>query len=507
MLSRSDAGGGRLASLALVFLTLRLLTWAFLLPPWSGFDEPYHHGLVETYADDARWHSFLSVRLPPRLLKRMRDWPLYLDYSNAFAARTYGEERPPDREPIHDPNYETLQSPAYYFAAGGLLRLLPELDPVDELFLLRGLNAIFAAGVGVLTLAAARAAGYGSRRAYPILLLGFLPGYALALVRVSNDASCAVLLSIAFLASMTHARRSGGRSWLAGASAGLSPWAKLYGWAAIPGLAWDEIRRRPWNAGTAAFLGALFLPGLALGWLSWRINGHPISLLENLRHPGSPSILAVPWLDDAWTVIKTQIWMSGMSDIVFPTPVYLLIAAALGYLLLCAIRPGRAIPRTPADRISDIVVPIFFFGLALAYFAYRNFALSGGPGGAGGWYLWSMALPESLLLTWGAARAPCPRTIFRVTLTVLFVLLIAGDLILFAEPSGLLILTTPTHHFRGVVPAPLSTFLSSFRSSRPAWCAGLAIALAAASWTAGAIALRRICRDASERSWKDSLVA
>jgi len=163
--------------------------------------------------------------------------PVQAPNANAFAARTYGETRPPDREPIHDSNYETLQSPAYYFAAGGLLRLLPGLDPVDELFLLRGLNAIFGAAVGALTLVAARAAGYGSRSAYPILLLGFLPGYALALVRVSNDASCAVLLSIALLASMTHARRSGRRSWLSGASAGLSPWAKLYGWAAIPGLA------------------------------------------------------------------------------------------------------------------------------------------------------------------------------------------------------------------------------------------------------------------------------
>jgi len=324
---------------------------------------------------------------------------------------------------------------------------------------------------------------------------------------VSNDALCAVLLSIALLASITHARRSGRRSWLSGASAGLSPWAKLYGWAAIPGLAWNEIRRRPWNSGTAAFLGILFLPGLALGWLTWKINGHPVSLLENLKHPGSPSILAVPWLDDAWTMIKTQIWMSGMSDIVFPTPVYLVIAAALGYLLLRAIRPDPAIPRTSADRISDLVVPILFFALALAYFAYRNFALSGGPGGAGGWYLWSMALPESLLLTWAAARAPRPRTIFRGTLTVLFVLLIAGDLILFAEPSGRLILTTPTHHFRGVMAAPLSTFVSSFRSSRPAWCVGLAIALAGASWTAGAIALRRIWGNASERSRKDSLAA
>ncbi len=482
----------RRTRLAVLLLGLRLLTWAFLLPPWSGFDEPYHHGLVETYAEDPRWHPFLSVGLPPRLLASLRDWPLYRNYANAFAARSYGETQVPDREPIHDPNYETLQSPTYYWMAGGLLRVVPRLEPIDELFFLRGVNALLALAVGGMTLAAARVAGYGSRRAYPVLLLAFLPGYALALVRVSNDAVCAVLISLALYASLRAKERRGGRSWVAATAAGLSPWAKLYGWTAVPKLAWDEIRRRPWTPRSAGFLGVLFAPGLALSLFTWRIHGHPVSLLENLKRPGSPSPLDVPWLDDVWTMIKTQIWMSGMSDIVLPTLLYLLIAAAFAYLLGEAVRPRSWLGRPADDRRWDLIVPILCFVFALCYFAYRNFALSGGPGGAGGWYMWSMALAESLLLTWAAAREARAAKIFKAVLAALFVVLIVGDLILFVEPSGRLILSAPTHHFRGIRMAPIATFASWFWASRPAWCASLAALLALASWITAALCLRHL---------------
>src|SRR5262249_16527340 len=161
--------------------------------------------------------------------------------------------------------------------------------------------------VGVLTLAAARVAGYGARSAYPVLLLAFLPGYSLALVRVSNDALCAILISLALYAALRAKERTprrNRRSWAPATAAGLSPWVKLYGWTTVPKLAWDEIRRRPWTARTAGVLGVLVAPGLALSFLTWRINGHPVSLLENLSRPGSPSPLDVPWLDDVWTMIK-----------------------------------------------------------------------------------------------------------------------------------------------------------------------------------------------------------
>jgi len=493
MRDREDAQGRRMARLAVLLLGLRLLTWAFLLPPWSGFDEPYQHGLVETYAEDPRWHSFMSVGLPPRLVERMRDWPLYRGYADSFAARTYGEARAPDRPPAHPPNYETLQSPAYYWMAGLLLRIVPRLEPIGELFFLRGMNALLALAVGLLALGAARVAGYGSRSAYPVLLLAFIPGYALALVRVSNDAACATLISIAVFVSLRARTSLRRRSWTAALAAGLSPWAKLYGWTAVPKLAWDEIWRRPWTRRSVGVLALLFVPGLALGLLMWRFNGHPVSILENLNHPASVRLIDVPWLNDGWMMIKTQIWMSGMSDIVFPTPVYVVIAAALAFLFWEAVRSNSRLPHD--DWLWDLIVPILCFAAALAYFAYRNFALSGGPGGAGGWYLWSMAVAESLILTRAAARDVRVAGIFRATLAALWLILIAGDLILFVEPSGRLIVSGPTHHFHGIRLAPIATLASWFMSSRPPWCAILAVALALSSWVAAAVCLWRLSAD------------
>jgi hypothetical protein len=232
------------------------------------------------------------------------------------------------------------------------------------------------------------------------------------------------------------------------------------------------------------------VPGLALGLLVWRINGHPVSILENLSHPAPVRLIDVPWLDDAWMMIKTQIWMSGMSDIVFPTPVYFLIAAALAFLLWESVR-SRSRPSEDA-WLWGLIVPILCFAAALAYFAYRNFALSGGPGGAGGWYLWSMAVAESLLLTRAAARDARAARIFRATLAALLLLLIVGDLVLFVEPSGRLIVSGPTHHLHGIRTAPLAVFASWFRTSRPSWCAILAVALSLSSWVAAAACLLRL---------------
>jgi hypothetical protein len=225
----------------------------------------------------------------------------------------------------------------------------------------------------------------------------------------------------------------------------------------------------------------------------WRFNGHPVSILENLNHPASVRLIDVPWLNDGWMMIKTQIWMSGMSDIVFPTPVYVVIAAALAFLFWEAVRSNSRLPHD--DWLWDLIVPILCFAAALAYFAYRNFALSGGPGGAGGWYMWSMAVAESLLLTRAAARDVRVAGIFRATLAALWLILIAGDLILFVEPSGRLIVSGPTHHFHGIRLAPIATLASWFMSSRPPWCAILAVALALSSWVAAAVCLWRLSAD------------
>ena len=195
-----------------------------------------------------------------------------------------------------------------------------------------------------------------------------------------------------------NARASAGGLRIGAAAAGFAPWAKLYGWAVIPKFAWNHIRPGPRPLRRAAVLVLLIFPAFTLAWLSWRIST-AVSLLENLQHPTDVGFADVPWLKDAWTVLKTHIWISGMSNLVFPTAVDVGLSLAFAVLLVTGLRSIATSKDSTARALApELVAPVVFFGIALAYFAYRNFALNRGAGGFGGWYVWSLALPESLLL-------------------------------------------------------------------------------------------------------------
>jgi len=180
---------------------------------------------------------------------------------------------------------------------------------------------------------------------------------------------------------------------------------------------------------------------------------------------------------------------------VFPTIIYMLIAGAFAFLLGATLksvsRSGNALSK---QLLLNLLLPLLFFWIALAYFSWRNFALYRGPGGTGGWYLWAIAIPEVLVLTWGATRIVTAVRVLIGVLVILLLLTIAGDLLLFAEPSGRVVAPLPNHHFHGLIPAPMVVFVSDFLASRPPFYAWAAIVLAASSWTLGVVCLLRTLR-------------
>jgi hypothetical protein len=479
--------------LVLALLAARLLAWAFLLPPWNGFDEPFHQGYVETCAETPAWHAFESATLPARLVEGMRAWPLYPEYAEQFGARSYGETAPrPAPPPDAYRNYEMLQSPGYYVAAGLLLRTLPKLSPIGEIYALRCGNALLAFLVGLLTLRAAQRIGLGRGSWMAVAILAFVPGFALALVRVSNDASCALLMAAAVGMSLSRRVGSGRRPIASAAAAGLAPWAKLYGLAALPALAIDAMRRGERHR--AVRFALLLLPPAALAYFSRRINGSAVSLLEILSHPKPVRFLDVPWLRDAWTIAKTHVWVSGMSAFVFSNAVYVALIAGLAGCVYLTMREvaERGDPESRRN-LFRIGAPILLFFVALGYFAWKNFARFRAPGGAGGWYLWSLALPEALLLTWGLSRRPGsfgPTLLFGA----FFLVTAAGDFMLFSEVSGRLLTSSGNRHVRGIGSARVSDLASAFFGSRPAGAAWTAIALVGISWLLGLVVLSSSAR-------------
>lgn len=472
----------RAEGLVLLLLALRVLAWAFLLPAWGGADEPFHHGYVESCIERPAWHPFGSLGLPARLIGAIRRWPAAAGYASEFQARNYGEAAAPAPRPVLERNYETLQSPAYYVGAGILLKALPRIPPIGELYLLRAFNALLAWGIGLGTLSAARELGFGERAWWPVAILAFVPGFSGALCRVSNDALCAVLISAAICGVL----RRENRAWdvFGAAAAGFAPWAKLYGWCAVPGSLW--ARRRDSKARLAAGVALLLVPGGVLALLSRIRNGHAISLLEILNRPTPANFGQIPWLRDLWTIGKTHIWVSGISAIVFPTPVYAVLVAALAGLLAATLGAFRGADESARRALGALAIPVVCFGLALAFFSWKNFELYRAPGGTGGWYLWAMALPESLLLAWGACRSRSGRKWLLAVLAAFFAVGVCGDLALFAEVSGRLRVSPGNHHLLGLAPASPKELLAAFLASRPLPAAVAAAALASASWLLGA---------------------
>lgn len=230
------------------------------------------------------------------------------------------------------------------------------------------------------------------------------------------------------------------------------------------------------------------MPGLLLAWGSWKINGHALPIQENLRPSGNPPLSEVPWLRDAWGIAKTFVWVSGASSLVFPNGIYLvsvlLLAAGLA-LTVATVRDAR-------EKLFRLGLPVLLFGLAMAYHSWRIFAAYG-RGRSVGWYLWALALPLSLLTTWGLARSRPARRLLPFALGFFLGLTILADAVAVLDTAGILV-TTPNLHLLEARGLPVVDLARRFFASRPAPVAAAAIACAAGSWLLGGGVVARCLR-------------
>lgn len=463
----------------LLTILLRLFATVFLVPPFSGFDEPYHLGLVVDCRDRVHFPDFLETALPTDFADGVRRWPLPPAYAHELGGTPWG--RTPQKGPAPAArleNYETQQAPLFYIVAGRIAALVPVRSAVGLLYLFRSINALLAFGVAILAWTGARALGFGERAWLPLAVLAFVPGFALALSRVSNDPLAALLMSVAVVGTL----RAAGPSLGGALAAGFAPAAKLYGWAALILPVGRALRRRDRRG--VAIAAALVLPGVAVAAWAWSRNGNPLPLQENLRDVASAAPWEVPWLRDVWTIAKTHVWVSGMGFHVFPTSVHVLAALVLLGLAGLTVAVVRRDPGLRAP-VGALAAPLALFGAALGYHAWRNYSYFRDSGGTGGWYLWAAALPEALFLTLGLSRR---RRLTGVAagLTLFLVLTAAGDVALFLEGIGALLETGAHHRIAGVADTPLWVLVGTFLASRPRPAALLALVLVPLSWVSAA---------------------
>ena len=486
MLSKG-AAGQPLAALALALLALRLSTSVLLLPPWAGFDEPYHHGYAEADAARLSWPGLREIVVPPRLVQSLRRWPLPKSYAPGFAARSYGEGRAPDREPAPNPNHETQQSPLYYWAAGLLLRAFGGGDPLRELYLLRAANAALSFAIGLILLHAA-----GRRRLafLPVALLALVPGFGIENCRIANDALCGLLIGLAAFGALSESP-GGWRATVGSLAAGLAPWSKLYGLTVVPWSALREaLRKSAHLAARAARVGLILgLPAILLVY-SFQRFGSPFPVMYNVRGAPYVNVLVVPWLRDAWAILKSHIWMSGMDFVVFPTWMYVPPVLLLGWGAGTTLRSAGSSDRR---RLAILGAMLGSFALALAYNSWRTFGYFGGGGGTTGWYLWAAAVPEILFVTDGAIREGVMTRWALTALSVFFALTVLADAALLLWSTGLLEVSARAH-ILGVVRASVGEVLARYAASRPLPVALAGAALALASWAVAAVLLAAVFR-------------
>ncbi|MGE5412898.1 MAG: hypothetical protein ACM3NW_01890 [Syntrophomonadaceae bacterium] len=466
--------GPSLEAVFLAALVLRAMAWVFLLPPWAGFDEAFHQSYALDQAERLRWPGFGGVTLREDVAREVRRWTL-LEENRRLAAGV--------------PNYETQQSPLYYWASGLCLRALPGLEPLPGLYLLRLGNAALLLASAVLTARAARRLFAGSAW-LPVAYLALLPGLGVALCRVSNDALATLLISIAVAATLPEVSA---RFAAAGAlAAGLSPWAKLYGLASIPGSVLAALRGRS----RVLRLGLAVLPAIALLSLSRVVLGRIFPLQENLVKGSDAGLLEVPWWKDLWSLAKTHVFVAGVPSLVFPKPVYLIALAALAFAAIRTLGCWRR----EGSTLVFLAMPLVLFVLSLLYHAWRSYSAVREPGGTGGWYFWSMLLPESLFMTWGLARRPAPARWRTPALAFFVALTAAGDAILLGLPSNSLVVRG--QEVFGFRAPSLAAIGEGLVASRPPVVAALAVAFTLGSWAlllAGTLLSSRAATDDPSR--------
>ena len=138
-----------------------------------------------------------------------------------------------------------------------------------------------------------------------------------------------------------------------------------------------------------------------------------------------------------------------------------------------------------------LTAPLLLFAVALGYQEWRGFSYYGGPGGSGGWYLWAVALPEMLLLTYGAGRKGMILSWTIPVLASFLVLTVLGDLALFCDAAGILA-STPNGHIQGLIATPLSRVVADYAESRPTGAAVASVGFAVISWCVALVFLIRV---------------
>ena len=523
------------AALALLWLAFiaRGLWYSALMPPWEGYDEPFHFAALQNVANGRgmpQADTLISLEVQNSLHLLPIPWELQFqsipqpltthdDFwrlspserkqrTDAVGALAPEQGHQPATEPIQ--NYESQQAPLYYWLAGVPMGWMSTLPMLSRIYLLRMLNVLVASAGVPLAYWIARRVLKSDRQAVGVTaIIVLLPEFMINVARVGNEGLALICYSVLLVAALQVSRQPNWWRWwiLLGTTLGVGLLTKAYFLTAIPAVfvlaaisVWSVrktgTRVRAVTA-VAIRCGAALMAALAIAesWYarvhaatgSWSGQGDDaalrhVSLLQKLS-----AVPHVNWKSGVLSVVVSHIWFGGWSFLRVPRTIY---TAAMVVIMVAivgvVVRLYRQRNSTDENRDVLVLVALYLcFWAGLVYHVLITF-LHLGVSASTGWYLYATVAAEVVLLVWGlVAFSPARVVLPLLTIAVAGLDLYGVHALLMPYYTGLI-----SHHDDSVSPALLQTLrrlpevFARLSETRPAWLGGPVLV----SWWVGYLA-------------------
>ena len=323
--------------------------------------------------------------------------------------------------------YEAQQPPLYYLVLTPAYLLTKPLSLPAKVLVLRILSVALASSVVFLGYAVAVCVLRNRKLALLVaVLLACLPGLFIDICRIGNESLSIVLTSAVILFSLRASKSAAGvREWfILGILMGAALLTKAYTLACLPLLplvfAIRILQHRGMGKTIAGFALACFLPAAIAGWWYWGswvrtgtltseqldVAATRFTLSEKVA-----SISGVNWRAVLDCGAFSHVWVGGWSFLVVRSWIYRIfefvaVMALVGVLIFIVKSMCRRCQACPSGVAGQNVVLITgayaFMCLAVAYHSLVVHLVQN-TSTALGWYLYSVIVPEVVLLVLGIA--------------------------------------------------------------------------------------------------------
>ncbi len=390
----------------------RVVFYCAMLPLWEGYDEWAHFAVLRAMAAQGELlvsrdrpvprdvEESLGMApvpwelrtLPPPSVTQDAFWGLGADERQQ---REQALRRMPaawrSQDGVALTTYEALQPPLYYWMLAPVLRLMSGAALATQVVVLRWLSGLMASVAIPLVFFVAREVFEEPVALGCAAIVALMPGFAMDVARIGNDALAVVLFS-GLTWAILRAARAGVPVLL-----GFGLLTKVYFLTAAP-AAVARLRRRWWIAPAAAFAmaGWWYVRNLVttgtLSGLSESVILRNIGVVEMIRR-----IPAVPWLTAVDAILFSHLYFGGWSSLMVRSWMYHV------FYVLAALAAVGLIWQWKNEAVRWLLAVYGLFWIGQLYNVLLLYLSKGLPGSMG-WYMYAVVAAEVVLCVAGFGR-------------------------------------------------------------------------------------------------------